>query len=146
MAKLLNCYNEKEIFTIMRKNTNQQQETPSINLIGVGTNIQGDINTNGDIRIDGSVIGKITSKGKIVVGTSGNVEGEVFAKNADISGKTKGKINISEILTIKASADLTGDITTNRLAIEPGALFTGNCNMTKTLQTGNNIIIDEQEI
>jgi cytoskeletal protein CcmA (bactofilin family) len=104
-------------------------ETPSVNLIGAGTVIQGDIKTNGDIRIDGTLTGSITVKGKLVIGVSGSVDGEVACQNADISGTVKGKVTVAELLALKASSKLTGDIITNKIAIEPGAMFSGSCSM-----------------
>lgn len=104
-------------------------ETPSVNLIGAGTVIVGDVTTNGDIRIDGSLTGSITVKGKLVVGLSGYVEGEAMCQNADISGSIKGKIAVSELLSLKASAKITGDIITNKISVEPGATFSGTCSM-----------------
>jgi cytoskeletal protein CcmA (bactofilin family) len=110
----------------MAKNTS---ETPSVNIIGAGTSIEGDINTNGDMRIDGSLTGSINVKGKLVVGPSGHVEGEIICQNADISGTIKGKIGVAELLSLKSSSKLNGDIITNKIAIEPGAVFTGSCSM-----------------
>lgn len=104
-------------------------ETPSVNIIGAGTVIEGDINTNGDMRIDGSLTGSINVKGKLVVGASGMIEGEIICQNADISGTIKGKIGVAELLSLKASSKLTGDIITNKIAIEPGAAFSGSCSM-----------------
>jgi cytoskeletal protein CcmA (bactofilin family) len=109
---------------------NNEVESPSINLIGPGTIINGDINCNGDIRIDGSLIGSINSKGKIVVGTTGMIEGEVICQNADFSGTIKAKVMVGELISLKATAKLTGDLVTNKLAIEPGAKYTGTCNMS----------------
>ena len=108
---------------------NNEPETASINLIGVGTLIQGDIKSNGDIRIDGTLIGSLNVKGKLVVGASGNIDGETICQNADVSGSIKGKISVNELLSLKSSAKLTGDIITNKLAIEPGANFSGSCSM-----------------
>jgi cytoskeletal protein CcmA (bactofilin family) len=104
-------------------------ETPSVNIIGAGTSIEGDINTNGDMRIDGSLTGTINVKGKLVVGPSGTVEGEIICQNADISGTIKGKIGVAELLSLKSSSKLNGDIITNKIAIEPGAAFSGSCSM-----------------
>jgi cytoskeletal protein CcmA (bactofilin family) len=100
-----------------------------INLIGAGTEINGDITSNGDIRIDGTLTGNLQTKGKVVIGETGRAKGEVTCKNADISGKIEGKIIISELLSLKPSAFIEGDIVANKLAIEPGARFTGNCTM-----------------
>jgi cytoskeletal protein CcmA (bactofilin family) len=98
-------------------------------LIGAGTVIEGDVTTSGDIRIDGSLTGSIKVKGKLVIGISGSVDGEVHCQNADISGTMKGKITVSELLSLKASAKLIGDIITNKIAVEPGATFSGSCSM-----------------
>jgi cytoskeletal protein CcmA (bactofilin family) len=108
---------------------NSISETPSVNIIGAGTFIEGDINTNGDMRIDGSLTGTIHVKGKLVVGPSGAVEGEIICQNADISGTVKGKIGVAELLSLKSSSKLNGDIITNKIAIEPGAVFSGSCSM-----------------
>lgn len=110
---------------------NNIPENNSINLIGAGTSITGDIESNGDIRIDGNLKGSLNTKGKVVIGETGNVNGEVNCKNADVSGKIEGKIIVSELLSLKLTAKIFGDIISNKLAIEPGAVFTGTCNMTK---------------
>ena len=104
-------------------------ETQKVNLIENGTKIKGDIESNGDFRIDGILDGSINSKGKIVVGSTGTVEGNITCRNADISGKVKAQINITELLSLKSSADISGDIKTAKLSIEPGAKFSGTCDM-----------------
>ncbi|MBN2350865.1 MAG: polymer-forming cytoskeletal protein [Bacteroidales bacterium] len=105
-------------------------ESNTINLIGLGTDITGDINSNGDLRIDGSLAGNIKTKGKVIIGTTGSVKGEIFCKNSDIEGKITGKINVQELLSLKATSVINGDIIAKRLAIEPGASFSGNCKMS----------------
>ena len=107
-------------------------EVQSVNMLGAGTTIKGDIQSNGDFRIDGTLLGSINSKGKIVIGETGNVEGEVTCRNADVSGKVKAQITVSELLTLKATARLAGEITTSKLSIEPGAKFSGTCNMSES--------------
>jgi len=114
----------------MAKNNETELNSNQINLIGVGTEITGDINSNGDIRIDGSLTGNLITKGKVVIGETGKVNGEIHCKNSDISGIIKGKIVVSELLSLKFSSKINGDINTNKLAIEPGSKFTGNCNMS----------------
>ena len=113
--------------TVMSK-TNQPDST-SVNLLGAGTTIVGDIKSNGDIRIDGNLSGSLNTKGKLVIGSTGSVDGEIVCQNADISGTIKGKITVNELLSLKATSKLTGDIITNKLAIEPGANFSGTCSM-----------------
>jgi len=101
----------------------------SINLIGAGTVIQGEIKAMGDIRIDGTIIGSVTSKSKVVVGTTGQVQGDIHCQNADISGTVQGKTSVVDMLFLKSTAKLNGDISTGKLVVEVGASFTGNCNM-----------------
>ena len=107
-----------------------ETESTTINLISNGTEITGDVRSQGDIRIDGVLIGNLTTKGKVVVGSTGKVKGEVSCKNSEVSGIIEGKINVSQLLTLKTASTINGDIITNKLSIEPGARFTGNCNMS----------------
>jgi cytoskeletal protein CcmA (bactofilin family) len=99
------------------------------NMIGSDTKIVGDIETNGDLRIDGVIEGSIQSKGKIVIGTNGSLKGKVKCANAEIAGEINGEICVDELLSLKATSKLVGDIKTAKLSIEPGALFSGNCTM-----------------
>ena len=95
------------------------------------------ITSSGDIRVDGTLSGSINTKGKVVVGSTGMVEGNVNASNADVSGELKGSISVSELLALKSTAKLDGDIVTNKLAIEPGASFTGSCSMGAVIKDIN---------
>ena len=108
---------------------NNENENLSINLIGTGTVIKGDIKSNGDIRIDGTLVGSLESKGKVVVGPSGSVDGDISCQNAEVFGIVKAQFTVAELITLKSTAKLTGDLTTNKIAIEPGANFSGTCNM-----------------
>lgn len=110
----------------------KETEMPVINLLGNGTTVKGDLNLNGDFRIDGVLIGTINCKGLVVVGESGNIEGEIACQNAIFSGQVRAQVIVSELLTLKESARFTGDITTKKLAIEPGAKFSGTCKMEST--------------
>ena len=108
---------------------NNEVESPAINIIRKGTEIKGDVSCAGDIRIDGSLKGNLISEGKVVVGPEGVIEGEITCKNADISGTIKAKLMVKELLQLKSTANILSDINTNKLSIEPGAAFTGSCNM-----------------
>ncbi|MBS1581661.1 MAG: polymer-forming cytoskeletal protein [Bacteroidetes bacterium] len=103
--------------------------TGKINSIMEGTSIEGEIRSDSNIRIDGRVKGTINVRGRLIVGTSGIVEGDVTCQSSDIEGTVNGKIVCQDLLSLKATAKLTGDINTKKLAIEPGAVFTGNCSM-----------------
>src|SRR5512133_659857 len=114
-----------------------ETENNVINQIGVGTEITGDVTTNGDIRFDGVLTGNLKTKGKVVIGETGSVKGEIICKNSVLEGKVEGKITVAELLTLKSTSSLTGDIVTRRLAIEPGAKFSGNCSMTPESASAN---------
>lgn len=120
-------------------NKSSDTESSSINLIGNGTSIIGDINSNGDVRIDGSLKGNITISGKLVVGQSGNIEGNVICQNADIQGEIHGKVNVTELLALKSSAKVLGDIVTGKISIEPNATFTGTCSMGAVVKNISNV-------
>ena len=113
-----------------------ETDNTTINLISNGTEITGDIKSNGDIRIDGSLTGNLSTKGKVVIGPTGKIKGEVLCKNSEVSGIIEGKIGVGLLLNLKASSKILGDITTSKLAIEPGARFTGNCNMNESEDNG----------
>ncbi|MEZ4757869.1 MAG: polymer-forming cytoskeletal protein [Flavobacteriales bacterium] len=100
-----------------------------INSIMEGTSIEGEIKSDSNLRVDGRVKGTIHVKGRLIVGQSGSIEGEVVCQSSDIEGTVMGRINCQDLLSLKATAKLHGDINTKKLAIEPGAVFTGNCSM-----------------
>ena len=101
----------------------------SINIISEGTVIKGDIIANGDIRIDGELVGNISAKGKLVIGPSGKIEGEIVCNNIEVSGFIKGKITTTELLNMKSTSKIEGDIIAGKLSVEPGSIFSGTCAM-----------------
>lgn len=102
------------------------------NIIAFGTVIKGDIESDGDFRIEGTLTGTVNAKGRIVIGETGIIDGELYCRNADICGKIKGKMEVAELTILKATSNFEGDITTNKISIEPGALFSGTCHMTSS--------------
>jgi cytoskeletal protein CcmA (bactofilin family) len=118
----------------MAKQTSNFSENlnQSINIINEGTLIKGDISANGDIRIDGELVGNIDAKGRLVIGPKGKVDGEINCNNIEVSGYIKGKVTVSELLTMKSSAQIYGDIIAGKLSVEPGSIFTGTCTMGDT--------------
>ncbi len=101
----------------------------SINIISEGTRIKGDIIASGDIRIDGELTGNISAKGRLVVGPSGKIAGEVNCSNVEVSGYIKGKVHAAELLNMKSTSQIEGDIVAGKLSVEPGSLFSGTCTM-----------------
>ena len=99
------------------------------NRIVEGTSIIGDIVSKADFRLDGELIGNFTSQGKLVIGISGVIKGEIVCNNADIEGIFQGKIKVLEVLNIKATAHIHGEVAVGKLSIEPGADFTATCTM-----------------
>ena len=110
---------------------NNEIENTAINIINAGTDITGDIKSTGDIRIDGSLTGNLNTKGKVVIGSTGKINGEIVCKNSEVSGTIEGRIVVGQLLILKASSKIFGDIETSKLSIEPGAIFTGTCKMSE---------------
>lgn len=103
-------------------------------IIGAGTIINGDIESEGDIRIDGVLNGNLTARAKIFIGQDGGVEGDIHGVQADVMGKVTGKIRIKELLQLLGKCDVQGDIYAGKLQIEPTANFNGSCH------TGANVV------
>lgn len=112
----------------MAKNNDNLPDT-TINRIVEGTHIEGEIKSESNIRIDGSFKGNLTTKGRLVIGPSGKIEGTIQCQNAEVEGLVTGRLNVQQLLSLKGSAKVEGDIFTDKLAIEPGSTFTGACNM-----------------
>ena len=104
-----------------------------INTITVGTSIKGDIQANGDFRLDGTLEGNITLTGKLVIGEQGRIVGNVVCQNANVIGIIDGNLSVKEFLTLYSTSKVRGDIVANKLAVEPGAYFTGTCHMLDEL-------------
>jgi cytoskeletal protein CcmA (bactofilin family) len=116
---------------MLKNNSMSNNESPARNIIGNGTIIKGEIESNGDIRIDGKVIGTLKSNGKIVLGQNGNIEGDIYCKQADLSGRVTGKIFVDELTSLKSTSRVEGELSTKQLYIEIVAIFTGKCEMGK---------------
>ena len=108
------------------------------NIIQKGTLIIGNIETEGNIRIDGTVTGNIKAKGKLIVGNTGYVEGNIECSKAVIEGKIKNSIIVNDLLEMKSSSIIDADIVTSKLSIEAGAVFAGNCKMSLNDKNINN--------
>ena len=119
-----------------------QQEKTSGNgttLIGAGTTVKGDISSNSDLRIDGTIIGNINSSSKIVIGASGVVEGDITGAQADIVGKVSGNVRAKELLQLRGECMVTGNLYAGKLQVEPTATFNGQCHMgANVVEMSNN--------
>ena len=122
------------------KEKTQKLKVMEINVVAKNTAIIGDIISEGDFRIDGTLEGNIKTKGRVIIGVSGSVKGKIDAVNSDIEGKFSGDLLVQETLTIKATAIISGDVVIGKLSVEPGATFNASCSMrgaTKELNKPN---------
>lgn len=106
-----------------------EEITSSSTFISKGTVIQGNIETPGNFRIEGKLTGNLISKAKVALGPVASITGDIKAQNAEIDGRVEGNVDVAELLTMKATAVVTGNITTSKLVVEPGAVFNGKCTM-----------------
>jgi len=107
-------------------------------LISAGTTLKGDISSNSDLRVDGTVIGNIKSAAKVIIGSTGVVEGDISASQTDIAGKVSGNIRSKELLQLKGQCVITGNLYAGKLQIEPSATFNGQCHMGANVVEMNN--------
>ncbi len=121
----------------------QKNKIMERNVIAKNTSIVGDIKSDGDFRIDGSLEGTLTTDGRVIIGTNGFIKGKVEATNADIEGKFSGELLVSSTLTIKATADISGNVVVGKLSVEPGASFNATCAMKGSVKELNSV--DDQK-
>ena len=118
----------------MLRSTEKNNE---VNAIASGSTLKGDLTSDSDVRIDGHLTGSVKTDGRLVLGEGGVIEGEVNCKNAIIAGELKATIVTEELLTLKSTAKLSGEIVSAQLAIEPGAIFSGKCSMGPLIKNIN---------
>jgi cytoskeletal protein CcmA (bactofilin family) len=107
----------------------ETENSSRINMIGIGTVIEGNISSSENIRFDGNLVGNLNTKGKVFIGQAGKVTGEIRCKNCEVEGVIDGRVVVEELLSLRSVSRLYGEIKTGKLAIEPGATFTGKCDM-----------------
>ncbi len=123
---------------MFRKNTNpEKSNVMERNVIAKNTTIIGDIKSDGDFRIDGTLEGSLKTDGRVIIGSDGFIKGKVEATNADIEGKFSGELLVSNTLTIKATAAISGEVIIGKLSIEPGASFNATCAMKGAIKELN---------
>lgn len=128
------------MFNTKNKTGMQQEKTNGggATLIGAGTTLKGDISSNSDLRIDGTVHGNITSSAKIIIGNGGLVEGDISCNQADIVGKVSGNVRSKELLQLRGECVVTGNLYAGKLQVEPTATFNGQCHMGANIVEMNN--------
>ena len=117
------------------------ENSTSSSIIGKGTSVEGNVDSSGNISVEGEVKGNVTSKSKVVLGPSSYIEGKVWAINAIIAGEIQGSVEVGELLTLKPTAVIHGDIITNKLVVESGATFNGSCRMGISV---NNLDLEDE--
>ncbi|MBM3432644.1 MAG: polymer-forming cytoskeletal protein [Bacteroidetes bacterium] len=111
----------------------------SATMIGPGTTLKGDIQSQQDLRIDGTVIGNVKSSSKIIIGQGGVVEGDLESTQCDVNGKVNGNIRCRELLQLRGESAVTGNLYAGKLQIEPSATFNGQCHMgANIVEMGSN--------
>lgn len=122
---------------------NEKKESPNPvgerNIIAKNSSLVGDIKSDGDFRVDGKIEGTIQTTGRVVIGKDGNVSGTIDCTNADIEGTFSGKLIVDQVLSLKSTADISGDVVMGKLSVEPGAVFNATCTMksaVKVIQNG----------
>lgn len=117
------------MFNSNSENSKGQGGAGMPNHINSDTVIEGTIKAKGNLRIDGTLRGNLECLGRVVIGNSGVIEGDIKCENAEIEGLIKANVMVSELLTLKSTAKVHGDIVAKKLSIEPGATFSGSCSM-----------------
>ncbi|MCL7752374.1 polymer-forming cytoskeletal protein [Polaribacter sp. Z022] len=115
----------------------QKNKIMERNVVAKNTTIVGEIKSDGDFRIDGNLDGNLITNGRVIIGVDGFIKGKVEATNADIEGKFSGELLVSNTLTIKSTADISGDVVIGKLSIEPGASFNATCAMKGAIKELN---------
>ncbi len=127
MGLFNNTSNDNESSSMANQQNPAQDQ---INLVGKGTVFEGTVRAESDVRASGQIVGTLNVEGKAMIAESGSVDGEIIATNADVAGRVQGEIVIEERLVLKSTAQVDGNIETDRLVVEEGAQFTGECKMS----------------
>lgn len=121
--------NKKEVSKSKSSSIMPSAATHSLNSLVQGTVVEGSVKSESDIRVDGTIKGKLFCDAKVIIGPTGYVEGEITCKNAVIEGKFNGMLQVTELLNVRESATVEGEVSTNKLIVQSGATFNVNCNM-----------------
>ncbi len=111
----------------------------SLNSLTQGTSVDGAIKADSDIRVDGKIKGKLHCTAKVIIGPTGHIDGEIRCKNAVIEGKFTGHLEVEELLNVRETAKIEGDVIVNKLIVQSGAVFNVTCNMGGVNKTDQHI-------
>lgn len=120
-----------------KEKSSHSEAGKSQNRISLGTAIEGDIVSEGGFRIDGKLKGSLKTTGKVVIGKEGKITGTLECNSADVQGTFKGTMNVIELLSLKSTAIIDGDVVAGKLLVEPGTEFNGTCTMSKGVKKLN---------
>jgi cytoskeletal protein CcmA (bactofilin family) len=118
----------------------------SSNSLVQGTNIEGTIHADKDIRIDGTLRGSLNCKGKVIIGPTGYISGDVQCENAVIEGRFDGVLIVMDVLHVKETAKVEGDVTTQKLVVQPGSIFNVKCKMGSQNNASRKVSLDEEDV
>ena len=119
------------------KENSQKPKSMERNIVAKNTSIQGDVISDGDFRIDGTLEGSLKTKGRLIVGVEGFIKGTIEAMSAEVEGKLSGELTVETTLTIKSTANISGEVTIGKLSVEPGATFNATCSMRGSVKELN---------
>ncbi|MDR3334504.1 MAG: polymer-forming cytoskeletal protein [Treponema sp.] len=125
----------------------QQRENFSLNtIIGPGTWVRGDIESGGFTRMDGSIQGDVSAKGRVIIGEKARMKGNVSGTSVTIGGVVYGNILASERLIVLASALVMGDIITRRIQADEGCLIHGKVMVCQTDEQWDRALAEYQDV
>lgn len=124
------------MFKENKKNMAETNSGNTSNRIVVDTKFKGEVISKSDFRIDGELDGEIQTVGKLVIGRNGIIRGKVVCENADVEGRIEGTLLVKNVLSLKSTAYIEGEVEVNKLSIEPGAVFNVACKMGQTKNDG----------
>ncbi len=131
--------NKKEVSKSKSSSIMPSTATHSLNSLVQGTVVEGSVKSESDIRVDGTIKGKLFCDAKVIIGPTGYVEGEIKCKNAVIEGRFNGLLQVTELLNVRESATVEGEVSTNKLIVQSGATFNVNCNMGGSGSPGKSV-------
>jgi cytoskeletal protein CcmA (bactofilin family) len=131
------------------KSSDDPKSTPTspagtLNTLVKGTVLEGNIRCESDLRVDGTIKGKLSCQAKVIIGPSGLVDGEITCQNAVIEGRFKGNLRVTDLLNIRETAEVDGEITTNKLLVQSGARFNVSCKMESGMSNGSSKQFDNK--